>query len=116
MSGAPSSKGIFMSRIALVLFATASIAAPLAVQAQVTGYGGGRPQDYSYNSPDRNYCAPLADLYARYVGRSETGPHTNRRPDVDGGVALAKCQQGDTAAAIPILERKLIDAKVTLPP
>ena len=103
-----------MSRIAVVLIAAATLA-PLQLQAQTTGYGGGRTSDYTYSNPDMNYCAALADLYVRYVGRSESGPSSNRRPDVNGGVALAKCHEGDTATAIPILERKLIDAKVTLP-
>jgi hypothetical protein len=30
-------------------------------------------------------------------------------------VALVKCEQGDTAWAIPVLERKLAGAKVELP-
>ena len=104
-----------MSRFAMVLVATAALAAPLVAEAQTTGYGGGRPDDYSYRSPDMNYCAALADLYVRYVGRSEAGPRSNRRPDVDGGVAVAKCHEGDTATAIPMLERKLTDARIALP-
>ena len=65
---------------------------------------------------DLQYCARLSDLYIRYVGRSEAGPTAPVRPDVNGGVALAKCREGDTAAAIPILERKLVNAGFTLPP
>jgi hypothetical protein len=65
---------------------------------------------------DLRYCAQLSDLYVRYVGRSEAGPSVPVRPDVNGGVALAKCQSGDAAAAIPILERKLVNAGFTLPP
>lgn len=108
-----------MSRLAVVLIA-AAMGAPLVAhgetQAQPSnGYGGGRTSDYTYSDPQRNYCAALADLYVRYVGRSESGPSSNRRPDVNGGVALAKCHEGDTATAIPILERKLLDAKVSLP-
>jgi hypothetical protein len=41
--------------------------------------------------------------------------HTNRKPDVIAGVALAKCEAGDTAAAIPDIEHKLIGARVELP-
>lgn len=109
-----------MTKPALALLAavclTAPLAAPVPAQAQVTGYGGFRPQDHTYASADRNYCAALAELYIRYVGRSESGPRTNRRPDVDSGVALAKCQAGDTATGIPMLERKLTNARVALPP
>ena len=116
-----------MPRFAVVLIAAAALAPTLAPlqaqaqaqaqvqQAQTNGYGGGRTSDYTYADPAMNYCAALADLYVRYVGRSESGPSSNRRPDVNGGVAQAKCHSGDTAAAIPILEQKLIDAKVTLP-
>ena len=62
------------------------------------------------------YCAQLSDLYIRYVGRSEAGPDAPVRPDANGGVALAKCKEGDAATAIPILERKLVNAGFTLPP
>jgi hypothetical protein len=64
---------------------------------------------------DLRYCAKLSDLYARYVGRSEAGPHWPVKPDVVAGVALAKCREGDAASAIPILERKLRDARFALP-
>jgi len=77
---------------------------PLAAQAQAPG-----------RADDLRYCARLSDLYVRYVGRSEGPPRTGMTPDVNGGVALAKCKAGDPAAAIPILERKLTDAGFTLP-
>lgn len=64
---------------------------------------------------DLRYCAQLSDLYIRYVGRSEAGPSTPVKPDVNGGVALAKCHEGDVTASIPILERKLLNAGFTLP-
>ena len=32
-------------------------------------------------------------------------------PDVNAGVALAKCREGDTAKVIPILECKLVNAE-----
>jgi len=35
--------------------------------------------------------------------------------DTEGYVAVAKCRQGDAAAAIPTLERKLTNARFTLP-
>ena len=65
---------------------------------------------------DLRYCAQLSELYIRYVGRSEAGPSAPVKPDVNGGVALAKCREGDAAAAIPILEWKLRNAGFTLPP
>jgi hypothetical protein len=87
------------------LIALAFVAVPLAASAQ---------QDS--RTADLRYCARLSDLYVRYVGRSEFGPHAPVKPDVNGGVALAKCKEGDTAVAIPILERKLTDAGFILPP
>lgn len=68
------------------------------------------------SATDLRYCAQLSTLYVRYVGRSEAGPSTPVKPDVNGGVALAKCHEGDAAAAIPILERKLLNAGFTLLP
>ncbi|MPZ33785.1 MAG: hypothetical protein GEV13_22810 [Rhodospirillales bacterium] len=65
---------------------------------------------------DLRHCAQLSELYIRYVGRSEAGPSTPVKPDVNGGVALAKCHEGDAAASIPILERKLRNAGFTLLP
>lgn len=35
--------------------------------------------------------------------------------EVAARVALAKCHEGDTASAIPVLERKLTNAKVEWP-
>lgn len=65
---------------------------------------------------DLRYCAQLSELYIRYVGRSEAGPSAPVKPDVNGGVALAKCHEGDAATSISILERKLRNAGFTLPP
>jgi hypothetical protein len=73
------------------------------------------PAAQAQQASDLRYCAQLSNLYIRYVGRSEAGPSTPVKPDVNGGVALAKCHEGDTAAAIPILERKLLNAGFTLP-
>jgi hypothetical protein len=97
-------KELFMSRIVTVVL-VACVAAPLAAQAQ-----GKQPMS------DSDYCAALSERYVRYVGRSEAGPDSPVRPDVNGGVALAQCKEGNFATAIPILERKLTNAKVELPP
>jgi hypothetical protein len=81
-----------------------------AAQAQQRPFGG-------YPNADMEYCARLAEIYIRYVGRSETGPRTPVTPDAVGGTALAQCKdEGKVAEAIPVLERKLLDAKFTLPP
>jgi hypothetical protein len=94
-----------MSKALVILTALCAACSPLAAHAQ---------QDS--RTADLRYCARLSDLYIRYVGRSEAGPSVPVRPDVNGGVALAKCKEGDAAAAIPILERKLVNAGFTLPP
>ena len=81
-----------MKRILLVLAALAS--APLA-QAQ---------------SDDDTYCAQLSALYRRYVQNA-----TGRRVDVEALQALDDCSRGKTATAIPVLEKRLRDAKITPP-
>ena len=81
-----------MKRILLVLAALAS--APLA-QAQ---------------SDDDTYCAQLSALYRRYVQNA-----TGRRVDVEALQALDDCSRGKGAAAIPVLEKRLRDAKITPP-
>jgi hypothetical protein len=35
--------------------------------------------------------------------------------DIDARVAIAQCQDGNTAAGIPVLERELRDNKVPVP-
>lgn len=97
-----------MSRTSALLFALVALSP--AAQAQEKPFGG-------YPSADMQYCARLSELYIRYVGRSETGPRTPVTPDVVGGVALAQCKQESTVAqAISALERKLLDARFTVPP
>jgi hypothetical protein len=94
-----------MSKSLTLLIACLTAAAPFAAEAET----GDR-------AADLRYCAQLSELYVRYVGRSEAGPKAPVRPDVNAGVALAKCSEGDTATAISILERKLVNAGFTLPP
>ncbi|MBI2737828.1 MAG: hypothetical protein HYX38_14960 [Rhodospirillales bacterium] len=81
-----------MKRILLVLAAVS--VAPLA-QAQ---------------NDDKAYCAQLSDLYRRYVQNA-----TGRRVDVEALVALDDCSRGKAASAIPVLEKRLRDAKITPP-
>ena len=81
-----------MKRIFLVLAALAS--APLA-QAQ---------------SDDTAYCTQLSQLYRRYVQNA-----TGRRVDVEALQALDDCSRGKAASAIPVLEKRLRDAKITPP-
>jgi hypothetical protein len=62
---------------------------------------------------DQRYCTWLSDLYVRYFGWADGSPTD---VDFDGDVARAKCEQGEAADVIPILERKLRDAGYSLPP
>ena len=66
---------------------------------------------------DLAYCLALSETYVRYLGQDERGAY--RAPmlsgTLDGQVAVAKCRQGDAAAAIPVLERLLTDNRFTLP-
>ena len=58
-------------------------------------------------SADAKYCQSLADLY-----------RTTNRQNLDATVpeAINQCNKGNTAAGIPVLEKALTNAKVTLPP
>ena len=99
-----------MPRIPMLLVAGVCLTPPLAAEAQQKPFGG-------YPNADMEYCARLSELYIRYVGRAEAGPRTPVTPDAVGGTALTQCKhEGTVAQAIPVLERKLLDAKFTLPP
>jgi hypothetical protein len=67
-------------------------------------------------SADQRYCAALSQLYGRYVGSTEFGPNSFLPRDVEARYALYKCEQGDALVAIPILENRLKNARVELPP
>ena len=85
--------------------AIALLGLPLAAQAQTP----------TSSAADLSYCAKLSDIYQRYLGPEKSG-HFDTTPNVVGGEAVAKCQQGDAAASIPVLERLLTNAGFTLPP
>jgi hypothetical protein len=66
------------------------------------------------------YCSKLARTYAEYVGTvgGYLGGVTTggEAADLDTRVAIANCQDGNYAAGIPVLQQKLRDARVTVPP
>jgi hypothetical protein len=66
---------------------------------------------------DAAYCSALSETYARYIGHDEDNSHRlmSLRGSLDAQVAVAQCKQGNTAAAIPVLERELLNQKFTLP-
>jgi len=61
---------------------------------------------------DMKYCADLTALYRRYLGNSAEG---KMFPDVTVANAITECEKGNTAAGIPVLEKKLRDGRFTLP-
>jgi hypothetical protein len=68
-------------------------------------------------STDAAYCKSLSDTYVRYIGHDEDHAHRRMylRGSLDGQLAVAQCKEGNTAAAIPVLERQLLANKFTLP-
>lgn len=70
------------------------------------------PAAVTAQGTDAEYCAKLADLALRYIGKLQNG---QLKPDLDTVVAIDKCQHGDTATGIPMLEAKLRAGRVTLP-
>ena len=55
---------------------------------------------------DAAYCQALAKLYREVNKGTASGA---------GAEAINQCNQGNTAAGIPVLEKSLTDAKVSLP-
>jgi hypothetical protein len=93
-----------MLRTTTLLAAITLLGVPFAVQAQAP----------TASAADLSYCAKLSDLYQRYLGPEYSG-RMDTTPDVVGGEAVAKCQEGDAAASIPVLERLLTNAGFSLP-
>ena len=62
---------------------------------------------------DAAYCTKLGELVTKYIGKQINGQN---RPDSESLVAMDRCDHGDTAAGIPILEKKLKNGGFTLPP
>ncbi len=68
-------------------------------------------------SSEQRYCVALLDRYLRYAGVTEyPGTPGKLSNDNQAALAQARCQSGDTAVGIAILERKLRDAKLDPPP
>jgi hypothetical protein len=63
---------------------------------------------------DATYCTALSHDYQKYVSSAEDR-HPQGTP-ADINAAMAKCQSGDTASAIPVLENALRNQKINLPP
>lgn len=75
---------------------------------------GDAPAATKTHLSDADYCTALSQKYEDIVA-----PMRGASPipgSVDGRVAVEQCKAGNTAAAIPVLEEKLNNARVDLPP
>lgn len=64
-------------------------------------------------SDDAAYCKKLGDYATRYLG--DGGGNGGTRPDFDIMEGINKCNKGDTAAGIAILEKKIRSKGFTPP-
>lgn len=62
---------------------------------------------------DAAYCQALSKEYQKYYVK--LNGHEIKPGPIDGNIAVDQCKAGNTAPAIPVLEKKLRDAKVNLP-
>lgn len=63
-------------------------------------------------SSDLTYCETLYATYDRYIAPRGESRSTS---GVDAIAAIDQCRRGDTAAGIPVLEKKLRDGLFSLP-
>ena len=63
---------------------------------------------------DKSYCNKLGALAARYIGGS--GADGRLSPDLNILGAIDDCNKGKTDKAIPYLEKRLRDQRITVPP
>jgi hypothetical protein len=105
----------------LVLLALAA----LGLSACQTGQGGGAASVQAAPpgmtaAQGAACCSKLGQTYAEYVGSVGGYLGGNFRggasADLDARVAIANCQDGNYAAGIPVLQEKLRDNKVPVPP
>ena len=99
--------------------------AALGLSACQTGQGGGAASVQAAPpgmtaAQGAAYCSKLSQAYGEYVGTFGGYLGGDSRggeaADLDARVAIANCQDGNYAAGIPVLQQKLRDAKVAVPP
>jgi hypothetical protein len=91
-------------RVGTALLVALGISMPVAAFAQLG------PQT------DQAYCNALSDTYVRHIGHSFDSPRRERDAgSLDAQVAVTQCHRGDTADAIPVLERELRSQGFNLP-
>lgn len=65
------------------------------------------------------YCTKLSWAYGEYVASGmgdSAGDDDNTDADINARVAIAQCHEGQTGAAIPVLQQELRRNKVPVPP
>jgi hypothetical protein len=110
-------------------FVGIAVAALVATACTQTGQGGGMAGSGAQPvvlppgmTPAQGaaYCSTLGSTYAEYVGSVGGYLGGDSRggegADLDARVAIANCQDGNYASGIPVLQEKLRDARVTVPP
>jgi hypothetical protein len=102
-----------------------SALAVIGLSACQTGQGGGAASVQAVPpgmtaAQGAAYCSKLSQTYGEYVGTFGGYLGGDARggeaADLDARVAIANCQDGNYAAGIPVLQEKLRDARVTVPP
>jgi hypothetical protein len=95
---------VTMTKPAVLIATVAVVALPIAALAQTP-------------NSSVQYCNELADTYTRYIGHdSDNARRLGDQGSVEGLLAAAQCREGNTADAIPVLERILRNNGFTLPP
>ena len=89
-----------MNTLIKALLAAALFSVPIAAFAQ---------------SSDADYCKALTQKYETYVSNMSVGRSAGSGT-IDASVAISQCKDGKTASGIPVLEKKLRDARIDLPP
>jgi hypothetical protein len=105
-----------MYKLPIVLFAAIG---PLVATA-CTATRGSAQVATAPSPADAAYCQSLVNLYTTYAGNvgGSLGGNTRGGPpaDLDAKVAIAQCQEGNPRPAIPVLEQKLRDNRIAVPP
>lgn len=74
--------------------------------------GAAAAQQQQPGPSDLSYCENLYATYDRYIAPRGESRSTS---GVDAIAAVDQCRRGNTAAGIPVLEKKLRDGLFTLP-
>ena len=72
------------------------------------------PAGAQAQTDDKTYCNQLGALAARYIGGA--GAEGRTSPDLNVLGAIDDCNKGRTDKAIPYLEKRLRDNRITVPP